>query len=144
MKIAELMHTPAVMCRTTAMIGEVAQLMEARNVGSVLVVDKGDFLTGIVTDRDLAIRGYAHGLSADVPVTEAMTRNVATVVPYANPEEAAKLMADRGVRRLPVIDDDGRVHGVIALDDLIRHLTRQTDVLLATLSIQAERLAPSG
>lgn len=139
MKVAELMHTPAVSCQTSATIAEAARLMEDRNIGSLLVVDRGGYVAGIVTDRDLAVRGYAHGHSAEAEVTELMTRDLASIVPYATVEHAAELMMGRGVRRLPVVDDDGRLHGVVALDDLVRELTRQADTLVSTMGIQARR-----
>lgn len=139
MKVTEVMHTPAVACQTTATVGEAARLMEDRNIGSVLVVDGGSYVAGIVTDRDLAVRGYGHGHSADADVTELMTRDVATIVPYDTIERAAELMMGRGIRRLPVVDDDGRLHGVVALDDLIRQLTREADTLVSTLGLQARR-----
>ena len=139
MKIAELMDTPAVSCQAMATVGEAARLMQDRNIGSVIVVDGGGYVAGIVTDRDLAVRGYGHGHSADGAVSDLMTRDVATVVPYATVEQAAELMLGRGVRRLPVVDDDGRLHGVVALDDLVRQFTREADSLVCTLGIQARR-----
>jgi signal-transduction protein with cAMP-binding, CBS, and nucleotidyltransferase domain len=139
MKVADVMHTPAVACQATAPVKEVAHLMQERNVGSVIVVDGGGYVAGIVTDRDLALRGYGKGHSGDVPVTELMTRDVATVVPQATTEFAADRMMVRGIRRLPVVDDDGRLHGLVALDDLVRELTRQADSLVSTLGVQAVR-----
>jgi signal-transduction protein with cAMP-binding, CBS, and nucleotidyltransferase domain len=139
MKVAEVMHTPAVACQVTAPVKEVARLMQERNVGSVLVVDHGGYVAGIVTDRDLAIRGYGQNRSGDVEIVDLMTRDVATVLPGATIEFAADRMMVRGVRRLPVVDDDGCLHGVIALDDLVRQLTREADHLVSTLGIQAVR-----
>jgi len=139
MKVADVMHTPAVACQVTASIAEVARLMRERNVGSVVVVDRGGYVTGIVTDRDLAIRGYGNAHSGDLPVSELMSRDVASAPPYATAEFAAERMMMRGIRRLPVVDDDGRLHGVLALDDLVRELTRHADALVSTLTIQGVR-----
>lgn len=139
MNVAELMHTPAVSCQVTAPLKDVARLMDDRNAGSVVVVDRGGYVAGIVTDRDLAIRGYGESRSGDTEVSDVMTRDVATVVPYATIEAAAERMMVRGIRRLPVVDDDGRLHGVVALDDLARQLTRAADSLVSTLGLQAVR-----
>jgi signal-transduction protein with cAMP-binding, CBS, and nucleotidyltransferase domain len=136
MHIADLMHTPPVVCETRRTIREVAGLMETRDVGCVMVVDDAGALAGIVTDRDLALRGVGAGRSADVTVDEVMTRDVATVSPHAPLETAAATMRRRGVRRLPVTEDDGRIHGMITTDDLLQHLGTTADALTDTLLSQ--------
>jgi CBS domain-containing protein len=125
--ISEIMHTPAVTCVPTATVGDAARLMETRNVGCVLVVDALGEVAGIVTDRDVTVRGVAQGRSGDIPVEEIMTRNVATVEPGADVADAATTMMKRHVRRLPVVDVHGRVHGLVALDDLVRNVARHAD-----------------
>lgn len=133
MRVSELMHTPAVTCRPSATIGEVARMMRERNVGSVVVVDGIGYLAGIVTDRDVAVRGAGEGRSADMAVEEIMTRDVATVLVRADVSTAASIMAKRRVRRLPVVDEDDTPHGVVAFDDLVRHLGQETDSLVDTV-----------
>jgi CBS domain-containing protein len=112
-------------------------MMRDRNVGSVVVIDGVGYLAGIVTDRDLALRGMADGRSSDTTVDGVMTRDVATVSLHADASDAAELMAKRMVRRLPVVDEQGHVHGVVALDDLLRHLGNETDRLADTVLMQA-------
>jgi CBS domain-containing protein len=92
---------------------------------------------GIVTDRDLAVHGLAHGHSADTAVEEIMTRNVATVSVHADASEAATIMAKRMVRRLPVVDSLDHIFGVVTLDDLLRHVDSETDRLAETVLMQA-------
>lgn len=142
MKASQLMHTPAVVCEPTTTLRDVAALMERRNVGSVVVVDRIGYLTGIVTDRDVAVRGTATGLSADTTVEAIMTRDVAVVAPSSEVAEAAAIMQKRGVRRVPVVDDLGRVHGVVTLDDLLRNLTAEADALTDAVVNQAAHLGP--
>ena len=142
MKASQLMHTPAVVCEPTTTLRDVAALMERRNVGSVVVVDRIGYLTGIVTDRDVAVRGTATGLSADTTVEAIMTRDVAVVAPSSEVAEAAAVMQKRGVRRVPVVDDLGRVHGVVTLDDLLRNLTAEADALTDAVVNQAAHLGP--
>jgi signal-transduction protein with cAMP-binding, CBS, and nucleotidyltransferase domain len=136
MRIYEVMHTPVVTCRPTATLGEVAALMEQHNVGSVVVVDRTGFLTGIVTDRDLALRGLGSGRSREASVDTVMTRDVATVTPTAAVFEAATIMQKKGVRRVPVVDDWGALHGVVTFDDLVVHLGHETDALTDALMTQ--------
>ncbi|HEX6420290.1 MAG TPA: CBS domain-containing protein [Acidimicrobiales bacterium] len=140
MRVSQLMHTPAVTCRPGATIGDVARLMRDRNVGSVVVVDDIGYLAGIVTDRDVAVRGVAEGRSADVAVEEVMSRNVATIPARVDVSDAAALMLKRRVRRLPVVDDDGVPHGMVALDDLIRQLGHDADAVADTVMVQAADL----
>lgn len=137
MRVSELMRTPAVMCGLSATIGDVARLMRDRNVGSVLVMDGIGYLAGIVTDRDVAVRGAGEGRSADVEVEQIMSRDVATVLVHADVSDAAAIMAKRRVRRLPVVDEDDTPHGVVAFDDLVRHLGHETDSLVDTVVRQA-------
>ena len=142
MKASQLMHTPAVVCEPTATLREVAALMGTRNVGSVVVVDRIGYVTGIVTDRDIAIRGTGAGRSPDATVEAIMTRDVAAVTPASDITEAATVMQKRGVRRVPVVDDLGRVHGVITLDDLLRNLSAEADALTDAVVSQAAHLGP--
>jgi signal-transduction protein with cAMP-binding, CBS, and nucleotidyltransferase domain len=144
MRVSELMRTPAVMCGPSATIGDVARLMRDRNVGSVLVMDGIGYLAGIVTDRDVAVRGAAEGRSAEVEVDQIMSRDVATVLVHADVSDAAAIMAKRRVRRLPVVDEDDTPHGVVAFDDLVRHLGHETDSLVDTVVRQAASVYDPG
>jgi signal-transduction protein with cAMP-binding, CBS, and nucleotidyltransferase domain len=137
MKVTEVMHTPAVTCRPEDRVADVAQLMERTNVGSVVVIDRVGEVAGIVTDRDIAIRGVGHGRSADAAVQELMSHDVAVVDPHADVSTAATTMMKRHVRRVPVVDEFGSVHGLVALDDLIRLAGRQADELAEILRDQA-------
>ena len=142
MRVSEVMHTPAVTCAPTSTLCEVGQLMERRQVGSVIVIDRVGEVAGIVTDRDIVLRGVAMGRSGDIAVDAVMTRNVATVDAGADIADAAATMMKRRVRRLPVVDDDGRVHGLIALDDLVRNLGHQTDDVSDLLRSQSSTSLP--
>jgi len=141
MRVSELMHTPAVTCRPNATIAEVARLMRDRNVGSVIVVDAVGYLAGIVTDRDVAVRGVGEGRSGDLAVEYVMSRNVATVPLHADVADAAGIMAKRRVRRVPVVDEEDTPHGLIALDDLVRHLGREADAVADTVMVQVTNLS---
>ena len=100
---------------------EAARLMAEHNVGSIPVLDEAGRLEGIVTDRDICCRIVALGKSYETPVRDVMTRSVQTVHPDADVKEVESLMRDRKIRRLPVVDEDQRLRGFIALADLARH-----------------------
>jgi CBS domain-containing protein len=135
------MHTPTVTCAPITTVREVGQLMARRRVGSVVVIDEVGEVAGIVTDRDIVLRGVAQGRSGDVPVETLMTRNVATVDPRADVGDAAATMMKRGVRRLPVVDESGHAHGVVTLDDLVRNMGRQADEMSELLRVQSSTLS---
>ena len=98
-------------------VQEAARLMKTEDVGALPVVEDGR-LTCVVTDRDLAVRGVAEGLAAETAVRELASKNVATIDPQQSLEEAARLMAEHQVRRLPVVEEDGRLVGMLAQADV--------------------------
>lgn len=97
-------------------IFEAARLMAEHDIGILPVVEAGD-LVGIVTDRDIAVRGTAGGIDTDMPVRRIMSRNVATCSPQDNVEDALGTMANEQVRRLPVCDESDRLVGILGLGD---------------------------
>ncbi|HWN20631.1 MAG TPA: CBS domain-containing protein [Gaiellaceae bacterium] len=96
---------------------EAARLMESKDVGSLPVVE-GDRLVGMITDRDLALRLIGEGKSADTPVGELASKDVVTIDPQQEVEEAARLMAEHQLRRLPVCEEDGKLVGILAQADV--------------------------
>ena len=96
---------------------EAARLMKSEDVGALPIVE-GDKLVGVVTDRDLAVRVLAEGKSPDTAVSEIASKDVVTVDPDQTLEDAARLMAEHQVRRLPVVEEDGKLVGVLAQADV--------------------------
>ena len=94
--------------------------MGEHSIGALVVTDDDQHVVGMVTDRDIAIRGVGRDLAPDTPVGSVMTHEVASVGSDAEVADAARQMAVRGCRRLPVVDDDGRVVAVLSADDLYR------------------------
>ena len=95
----------------------VARLMRDHRVGSVVLVDQGEAPVAMVTDRDLAVRVFAEGVGAESPVGEHASRPLVCGEPEMELDEAAALMVQHRVRRLPVVDD-GRLVGIVTLDDI--------------------------
>jgi CBS domain-containing protein len=97
---------------------EAAKIMRDEDVGPVPVVE-GDRLVGIVTDRDISIRVVAEGKDArSTTVGEFMSSDLVTVDPQQTLDEALRLMAEHQVRRLPVVEEDGRLAGIVAQADV--------------------------
>ena len=96
---------------------EAARTMKSENVGSLPIVE-GDKLVGVITDRDLAIRIIAEGKGTDTPVADVASKDVVTIDPQQGLEEAARLMATNQIRRLPVVEEDGRLVGILAQADI--------------------------
>ena len=97
---------------------EAARLMKSEDVGSIPVTE-GDRLVGIVTDRDIAIRVVAEGKDVQgVTVGEIASTDLITVDPQQDLDEALRLMAQHQVRRLPVVEEDGRLVGILAQADV--------------------------
>jgi CBS domain-containing protein len=100
-----------------ASVAQAAQLMQKHNVGSIPVVDQ-ESVVGIVTDRDIVVRGVAHGKdAASTPVSQVMTSEIHSASPDMSLQEAAQIMSEYQVRRLPVVDQN-RLVGIVSLGDL--------------------------
>jgi CBS domain-containing protein len=100
-------------------VSEAAQLMETDNIGSLPILD-GEQLAGMVTDRDIVIRAVAKGKDPrGMPVREVASREeLVTVHADDDLSDALKLMASHQVRRLPVVDQDNRLVGILAQADI--------------------------
>lgn len=118
-KISELMtqRPRAVTAQTT--VREAARLMDEEDVGSLPVVDEGDRLIGIVTDRDVAVRVVGRGLDSDATsVGEVATRDVAALTPEHDLDDALRLMAQEQVRRVPIVVRENQLVGMLAQADV--------------------------
>ena len=98
-------------------IAAAAELMAEADVGSLPVGDN-DRLIGMVTDRDIVLRAVARGMGADTPVRAVMTEAIRYCYDDQDVAEVAQNMADLGVRRLPVVNRDKRLVGIVALSNI--------------------------
>jgi CBS domain-containing protein len=119
MKISEVMTRDVQTVRPDQPVQEAASFMLSADAGSIPVTE-GDRLIGMITDRDIAVRGIAKGYGPDTPVRELMTDDLVVVRIDEDIEEAVTKMSDAQVRRLPVIDQDERLCGIVSLGDLAR------------------------
>jgi len=118
MLIKEVMTRNAECTRPTATIRDVAERMKQLNVGSLPVCDN-DRLVGIVTDRDITVRSISEGRDPDLDhVSDVMSPGVTCCFEDQEVQEAARLMHDGQIRRLPVLNRDKRLVGIVSLGDL--------------------------
>jgi CBS domain-containing protein len=116
-KIRDLMTKTITSVDHTATLTEAARLMQQEDIGNVLIVD-GDTVCGILTDRDIVVRAIAQDRDpTSTTVADICSHDLVTLDPEASVEEAKKLMADRAVRRLPVVEN-GKPVGIISLGDV--------------------------
>jgi CBS domain-containing protein len=110
-----------------ASLRDVAAMMRDGDMGAVPVVDNGR-LIGIVTDRDIVVRGVAEGVSGDVAISQVMTTELFTVAPDDFAFEAIRLMGDKQVRRVPVVSEDGSLAGIIAMADVALSMEDEEEI----------------
>lgn len=126
MSIKEICNRELVSVGRDDTVFKAAQLMRKNHVGNVLVVEEKQHITvpiGIVTDRDVVIEVVAPGLDPHViTVGDIMQAGIITIDENAGVFDAIRLMTSQGVRRLPVVKKDGRLTGIITLDDLFINL----------------------
>lgn len=129
MPIGEICNREAVIVHRNDSVIDAAKIMRKHHVGDVLVVDEINNLrvpVGIVTDRDLVVEIMAAGLDGSViTVGDIMPQKLVTVKDDAGVFEAIQYMRGMGVRRLPVVADDGGLVGIVTLDDLLELLSEE-------------------
>ena len=118
MKIKEIMTKDVSAVSPQDSIIEAAKIMQKRNVGCIPVCDNNQQVVGILTDRDIVIRVVAEGRNPkDLDVSKVMSNDVTLANPNMDAEEAATIMAQHQIRRLPV-QEQGQLIGIVAIGDL--------------------------
>ncbi|MCF8568332.1 CBS domain-containing protein [Alicyclobacillus tolerans] len=117
MNIRELMTSDVSCCQASDSIEKAAQIMKSVNCGSIPVCEKNKVI-GIITDRDIVLKALAGGKGTTCKVNECMSTQVITCTPDTDVHEAADLMAQHQIRRLPVCDAAGNIVGICSIGDL--------------------------
>jgi CBS domain-containing protein len=118
--VREVMTSKLCSIDTDKTVAYAAKMMRDEDVGIAPIVED-DRLVGVLTDRDIAVRVVAEGRDPEqVKVTEAASRDLVTLDPQQDLDEALRLMARHQVRRLPVVEEDGRLVGVVAQADVAK------------------------
>lgn len=122
MIVKQIMTPNPARCTPATTAREAATLMRDNDCGSIPVVEgrNSNRLVGMVTDRDLAIRGIASGKGPETPVRELMTDDPTTCAPEDEVENLRQVMIQQLVRRIPVMDQDGIIVGIVAQADIAR------------------------
>lgn len=119
MKINEVMTSEVEVVSPDQTIQEAAGYMARADAGSIPVCD-GRKVIGMITDRDIAVRGVAEGCGPDTPVRALMTEDIVCAGADDDVQEVARRMSEKQVRRLPVIDSNKELVGIVSLGDLSR------------------------
>lgn len=119
MKVSEVMTRDVQTVSPDQPVQEAAKFMLSADAGSMPVTD-GDRLIGMITDRDIAVRGVAKGFGPETLVRELMTDQMITASVDDDVADVASKMSETQVRRLPVVDSDERLCGIVSLADLSR------------------------
>jgi CBS domain-containing protein len=135
MRIDEYMSSTVFTCRPDTNLEQAARLMWEHDCGVLLVVDEHDHVVALVTDRDLCMGAYTQGKTlAELPVGNSMSREVVSCLPSDPVEHAIRVMADRKVRRMPVVDASGALRGIVSLNDVFRRVASLRDNRLRSSS----------
>ncbi len=119
MKVSEVMTTELETVSADQTAREAARFMLRADAGSIPVCE-GERVIGMITDRDIAVRGVAEGRDPATPVRELMSKNIICARADDDVDEIARRMSDEQVRRLPVVDAEEKLIGIVSLGDLAR------------------------
>jgi CBS domain-containing protein len=131
MKVSEVMTRDVQTVRPDQTARDAANFMLQADAGAIPVTE-GDRLVGMITDRDIAVRGIAEGHGPDTPVRDLMTNDIVSAREDDDVEDAATRMSEAQVRRLMVVDDQRRLCGIVSLGDL----SRETDTDCAAEALE--------
>jgi CBS domain-containing protein len=126
MSVSNVMSPDVKVCRPEDSLNDAARLMWENDFGCVPVVNSEGHVVGVVTDRDICMCAYIQGGSlASIPVSAAMSHGVHFCKATDSLTTAAGLMRNQQVRRLPVVDEDERIIGIVSINDLVRETERE-------------------
>lgn len=147
MAVGEICNREVVIAKKALSVVDAAQLMRKHHVGDLVVVEERNgrrHPVGIVTDRDIVVEVVAAGVNPDaLKVGDIMGPEVATVRESKGLFEALRYMRGKGVRRMPVVDRDGGLVGILTLDDLLNLLAEEMTELAKLVSHERQREAAS-
>jgi CBS domain-containing protein len=145
MAVGEICNREVVIAEKTLSVRQAALLMRNHHVGDLVVVEENGSRkhpVGIVTDRDIVVEVVAPGVNPEaLTVADIMGADVATVRENEGVYETIRYMRDKGVRRMPVVDREGSLAGIITLDDLLGLLAEEMTELAKLVSHERQREA---
>ena len=145
MKVHDIMTRDAVSCQTDMDLASAARIMLKGRVGTLPVVDPHGCVTGMLTDRDIAmVTGTRQLNAANIAVHEAMSCRVRGCLAYDDVTAALSLMEQARVRRLPVLDATGHLAGILSIDDILLRAVGEKDGISPTDFLSAMRVICAG
>ena len=142
MKVQDLMTTEVHACRANESLNRAARIMWEYDCGCVPIVDSDSNVVGMLTDRDICMAAYLQGKRlTEIPVTTAMSREVFSCTPNDGLRVAEEIMQNMQVRRLPVLDEEGKLEGLISLNDLARRAEEEKEKPAKTKELEYEEVA---
>jgi CBS domain-containing protein len=136
MPVKDLIRSDVVTADPDTSVTDLAATMADENVGSVIITE-GEIPVGVVTDRDLTVRVLSEAHDPEtLTASNVMTEDLETADPETGFYEATETMADNGIRRLPVTDENGALAGIITADDLTELLAEEQQHLGAVIEAQ--------
>jgi len=121
MNIQDIMSSPALTCGASDSLNDAARVMWEHDCGVVPVVNDEGRLVGIITDRDICMAAYTHGGAiGSIPISDAMAKQVYWCHADQSLEAAERLMKDKQIRRIPIVDKEHRPVGMVSLNDIAR------------------------
>lgn len=120
MKVKDFMSNEIAYATTDAKVSDVAKMMQENHVGSIPICDKQNDIVGIVTDRDIVLRNVANKKDPNTtPVTEIMSTDIITVEPETDIYKVSRIMAEKQIRRIPVVKNK-KIVGLVTIGDLAK------------------------
>lgn len=120
MQVRDIMTEDPACCGPGDTVKDAARLMVENDCGEIPVVDENGAPIGVVTDRDIACRGVAEGKSLETRVGDVMSAPAVTVTPETSVDDCCATMEENQIRRVPVVDDDGKCCGMASQADIAR------------------------
>ena len=145
MIVRDIMTSDPACCLPDSSLTEVSRMMLVYDCGEIPVVDSQEtkIPVGVITDRDIVVRTMGEGLDpTDMSAREIMSTPVVTVTPETSFEDCKHVLEEKQIRRVPVVDENGAICGIVALADIIRYGT-QNDVGEVLQEVVVDIGAPS-
>lgn len=141
MRARDIMTREPECCRPDQTAGDAARVMRDRDCGCVPIVDDAGSVVGIVTDRDLAVRGIATGKESTTKLNDLMTPAATCCGPDDDLRDVEQKMAELQVRRIPIVDASGRCLGIISQADIARASATDSTVTEQEIALVVEKIS---
>lgn len=137
MRVKEIMTKKVVTAKKSDRISQVAKLMTDYDIGMVVIINDTRDILGVVTDRDIVVRGICKGISADEPVEKVMTNHCVSIRRDESAVKALEMMGEYQVRRIVVTNEENKLAGVISLGDfaMVKTTNKLVNEILYEISI---------